>query len=435
MRDLAFALVIFTVFPLAFARPFNAYLLWGWTGMLAPTAYFYGFMAEARINLVMALTTIGLVLLGRVKWDNYQNNRVSWLYLMLALHATMVFAFGYSNNPFNAQYYDILIKGLVFCLFMPFFVRDRIHFHSMLIVIVLGLGIHGALNGLKTLASAGGHNMEGPVGTMIFDRNHLSTALAMVLPIIYYLHAYTEKRWVRLILLGGFCTVVLAILGGGSRAGFVTLAVVGLWLILTSPKKRLALLLFGLAAILFLAYAPQEWTSRLATISEAEEDASFMGRMIAWQISSAIGLAHPIFGGGFHAVQIQYVWEAFKATPGLLGFMNLPVPEFFPKAAHSIYFELLGDMGFVGLFIFLMVMAQAFFGRYSIARMARQLGQSFQWAHDMANMLLLSALAFMVGGAAVSLSYFEVIYIIIMLLELLRVHVKRCLHDQAVRRL
>lgn len=433
MRDLAFALVILAVFPLAFARPFNAYLLWGWTGMLAPTAYFYGFMAEARINLVMALTTIGLVLLGRVKWIDYQKNRVSWWYLIFALHATIAFLFGYKNNPFNAHYYDILVKGLVFCMFMPFFVRDRIHFHSILIVIVLGLGIHGALNGLKTLVSAGGHNMEGPVGTMISDRNHLSISLAMVLPIIYYLHAYTERRWVRLVLLGGFCTVVLAILGGGSRAGFVTLAVVGLWLILTSPKKRLALLLFGLAAILFWAYAPQEWTSRLSTISDAEEDASFMGRMIAWQISSAIGLAHPIFGGGFHAVQIQSVWDAFKATPGLLGFMNLPVPEFFPKAAHSIYFELLGDMGFVGLFFFLCILAQAFFSRLSIARMAKQLGQSFRWAHDMANMLLLSVLAFMVGGATVSLSYFEMIYMIIMLLELLRVHVKRCLHDQAAR--
>lgn len=36
MRDLAFALMLLAALPLAFARPFNAYLLWGWTGLLAP---------------------------------------------------------------------------------------------------------------------------------------------------------------------------------------------------------------------------------------------------------------------------------------------------------------------------------------------------------------------------------------------------------------
>lgn len=425
MRDAVFALMVLCVLPLAIARPFNAYLLWGWTGLLVPTAYFYGFMTSARVNLTFAVLTLGLIVLGRVKWRDYQLNRVTWLYLLWALHATLAFLFAYGNNPYNAQYYEILIKGLLFALVMPFFVRERVHFHAMFIVIALGLGIHGVLNGLKSVASAGGHNMLGPAGTMLADRNHLSTALALALPILFYLQTYAAKRLLRLAFLGAFCLVVLAILAGGSRAGFIAVSVVGLWLVLTTRRKGLALALVVAAVVGFLAFAPEDITSRLSTIKEADEDSSFMGRVIAWKISSAIALANPVFGGGFHAVQVQPIWDTFKTAPSLLGFLNLPVPEFSAKAAHSIYFEVMGDLGFVGLGLFLTILLRAIWSRFTIKRLATQLGAPYQWARDMADMLMLSVLAYMVGGASVSLGYLEVIYMVVMLMELLRLHVVR----------
>ena len=425
MRDAVFALMVLCMLPLAIARPFNGYLLWGWTGLLVPTAYFYGFMTSARVNLMFAVLTLVLIVLGRVRWRDYQLNRVTWLYLLWALHATLAFLFAYGGNPYNAPYYEFLIKGLLFALVMPFFVRDRLQFHAMFIVIALGLGIHGVLNGLKTVASAGGHNMLGPAGTMLGDRNHLSTALALVLPVLFYLQTYSVNRLIRLGFLGAFCVVVLAILGGGSRAGFIAVSVVGLWLVLTTRRKGLALALVVAAVVGFLAFAPEDVTSRLSTIKEADEDSSFMGRVIAWKISSAIALANPVFGGGFHAVQVQPIWDAFKTAPSLLGFLNLPDPEFSAKAAHSIYFEVMGDLGFVGLGLFLTILLRAIWSRFTIKRLATQLGTPYQWARDMADMLMLSVLAYMVGGASVSLGYLEVIYMVVMLMELLRLHVVR----------
>lgn len=427
MRDLAFALMLLAALPLALARPFNAYLLWGWTGLLAPTTYFYGWMVGSRVNFVCALLTMVLLALGRVPWRDYQSNKVTWLYLLLAAHATLAFFVAYPDNPYNEQYFEILIKGLLFCLVMPFFVRERVHFHAMFIIIALGLGIHGVLNGLKTVASGGGHNMMGPVGTMLADRNHLSTALAMVLPVLFYLQTYTANRLIRLGYLGAFSVVALAILGGGSRAGFIAVSVVGLWLILTSQRKGMAVVLVGGAVLAFLAFAPEDITSRLTTIKNAGEDSSFMGRVIAWKISSAIALENPVFGGGFHAVQVQAIWDRFKMSSGLFGSLDLPVPEFSAKAAHSIYFEVMGDLGLVGLGLFLFILLRALWSRLAIKRMATQLGVPYQWARDMADMLMLAVLAYMVGGASVSLGYLEVIYMVVMLMELLRLHVARAL--------
>ncbi|MFY8044884.1 MAG: putative O-glycosylation ligase, exosortase A system-associated, partial [Rhodoferax sp.] len=70
-------------------------------------------------------------------------------------------------------------------------------------------------------------------------------------------------------------------------------------------------------------------------------------------------------------------------------------------------------------------MLRAIWSRFTIKRMAAQLGPSFQWARDMGDMLMLSVLAYMVGGASVSVAYLEVIYMVVMLMELLRLHVAR----------
>ena len=425
MRDLAFALMLLAVFPLAMARPFNAYLLWGWTGMLAPTAYFYGFMVGARINLVWALITLMLLALGRVQWRDYQNNPLTWLYVLFALHATLAYLFAYQGNPNNDIYYELFIKGLLFAVAMPFFVRERVHFHVMFIVIALGLGLHGVLSGLKTIATAGGHVMQGPQGTMLGDRNHLSAALALVLPLLLYLQAHTVNRLFRWGFLGAFCILVVAILGGGSRGGFIALSVVGVWLVLSTRRKGLAFVLVAAAVVGFYAFAPENITNRMSTIQEMDDDSSFMGRIYAWRVSSAIALVNPVFGGGFHAVQIQPIWDNFKEVSGLFGFMNLPAPMFKAKAAHSIYFEVMGDLGFVGLGIFLVIMIRGLRTRWIIKNSVNRIGSSYQWARDMADMLMLAILAYMVGGAAVSLAYYEVVYMVIMLMELLRVHVMR----------
>ena len=124
-------------------------------------------------------------------------------------------------------------------------------------------------------------------------------------------------------------------------------------------------------------------------------------------------------------MQVQGIWDQFKAAPGLLGFLNLPIPEFSAKAAHSIYFEVMGDMGFVGLFIFMAILLHALRSRFVIKRQLHSMGPQWLWARDMADMLMLGIIAYMAGGAAVSLAYFEVIYMVVMLMEMLRLHVAR----------
>lgn len=421
MRDLMFACAMLLAVPLSFAKPVIAFYLWGWTALLIPTSYFYGFMAQARLNFTLAILTFLLIALRGVRWDSYRFNRVTFLYLLFLAHATIAFLLGYPNNPNNSHYYEVLLKLLAFCLLMPLFIDSRLRMHVMILVIVLGLGLHGMLDGLKTLASAGRHNIQGIAGSMLGDRNHLAVGLVVVLPLAYYLYQYSRNWLARFGFLGVFALLALAIMGSGSRGGFLSLAVVGLWLVMTARRKLLTLTIVAFLCIALLAYSPDQWGERISTIAEADADESFLGRVIAWKISLAIAFNNPFFGGGFHAVQVQEVWDAFKYSSDILPFFETPIPTFAAKAAHSIYFEVMGDLGLAGFAIYMVILLQAIVARFQIKRLASKLGSQYTWARDMADMLMLSILAYMVGGAAVSLGYFEPIYMIVMLVELIRV--------------
>lgn len=420
MRDFLFLGCCLVLVTLSFRRPLIAYLAWGWTAVLVPGAYLYGFMGDVRINLIFALLSIFYIVIGKVKLPERGLGTLSIIYVIFGVHATFCFLLAFPGNADNLRYYEILVKGLVFALCMPFFVKSRDDIHALLIVVTLGLLFHGVLDGLKTLASAGRHNMPGVEGGMLGDRNHLSVAIALVIPIGFYLYLHSKRSFVRAAYLGGLFLAAIAVLGSGSRGGFIVMCVLAIWFFATTRHKLNASLIVAVLAIGFIAFAPERWTDRLSSIEDANLDSSFLGRVVAWQISSAIAFEHPFFGAGFHAVQVQAIWDAFKYQPGLLSGLSLPSPDFSAKAAHSIYFEVMGDMGLVGLAIFLSMFGYAYRSRRQVVGLFKRADRPDSWLRDLSDMLFLSVVSFMVGGAAVSLAYFEVIYLILMLLEIVR---------------
>ena len=158
----------------------------------------------------------------------------------------------------------------------------------------------------------------------------------------------------------------------------------------------------------------------MQTIQSAQEDSSFMGRVRAWQVSSAIALENPVFGGGFRAVQSHDVWDRFKHSAGILPFVEVNAASRSGIAAHSIWFEVLGDQGFVGLFLFLMLIFNAFKTRGEIKKLGKDKGEIDAWAIDLANVTCASLVAYCICGSLLSAAYFELPYICFMLLEVIK---------------
>ena len=420
MRDLVLLGAMLLLVPMGMANAFIAYLLCGWVSMLSPAYYLYGFMDDVRFNLIFALITIAALFTGRDRFKNRLGfiNPTVVLMLLFMLHGILCALFAYPDNPLNESLAIQFVKTLIYCLLAPLLLTTRFRLHALLLMLALGLGFHGVVEGLKVIKSGGGHRPLGIPSSMMSDNNQLAVAMVMALPIFFYLYQYSQRKLVRI---GFFCTIaftVACILGTMSRGGLVGLLALALWFVLTSRHKIGALVIIVFLSVTTVAVAPENMFSRVDSIQDIENDSSFMGRVSAWKISSAVALKNPIFGGGFHAIQYTPTWDAYRYQQGLLGWVMTPPPDERGKAAHNIFFEVMGDLGFVGLGLFGLLFLNAFRARAEIRRHTS--GGRWLWARDMSDMLFLSIFAYMISGSAVSMAYFEPFYLILMAMEMLR---------------
>lgn len=409
--------------PVSLGHPFIAYALWAWTAAVSASYYLYGFMAAVRFNLIFACIALLSLLLSNRRWYAQVQGRQQLLVLFL-LHATLCWIFGFSPNHLNGEVYEDLVKALIFALVLPAFVTDRLRLHALLVVLGVGMGFHGVVEGAKFVASGGGHRILGVSTAMISDNNHFAVGQLMILPVLLFLYRYSSRRAARIGFLFASALVAFSVVGTFSRGGFIGLSALGIWFFLSSRRKLLSLMLVGAAAMVLVMFAPDAWFARIDTIGSANKDSSFMTRVFAWKVSTVIALDHPIFGGGFHAVQTMPVWSAYKDRVGLLDFIPTTEIPTFGRAAHSIYFEVLGDMGFVGLFLFLAIWGNAWRTALSVKR-ASEKRPDLIWARDLSDMLRLSLVAYAISGAAVSMAYFELFYTYAAIIAVLDQYVKR----------
>lgn len=419
MRDLVVLGFMVLYVGLALARPFAGYLLWGWGGLVALNFYVFGFMQGVPYVQVFALLTLASILIRQSQEPLIfrANSTISWMLVFVA-HALICATLAYPGLPYNWELWGNIAKTALFCLLMPVLANNRFRIHALVVMIAIGTSFHGVLDGLKFLSSGGSHRAQ--VIAKFGDNNHLAMVLLMVVPLLYFLYLYTRSFWVRNGLLFTILLMVLAVVATNSRGGLLGLCAVALWLVYRSRRRFVGALLIVAGAALVVYLAPDSWMDRMDTIQNAESDGSFRGRLEAWRVSAAIAHEHPFFGGGLRSVQSPTVWLEFVDAPSFLGFIDIPPNAGVGRAAHSIWFEVLGDQGFIGLFIFSGLIINAFFVARSVRRLVKRNGPSERWAADLGNLITVSMVAYIVTGSALSAAYFELPYVCMMLLETLR---------------
>ena len=142
----------------------------------------------------------------------------------------------------------------------------------------------------------------------------------------------------------------------------------------------------------------------MATIGEYEQDASVQGRFNSWRFAFNLAVHSPFVGGGFNA----FTRELF--------FRYAPEPDNFHDA-HSIYFQVLGEHGFVGLGLFLSMLGFCYVTGSRIKRLGRG-NVELKWAYDLASALQASLVAYSIGGAFLGMAYYDLFYHLVALTAL-----------------
>jgi len=188
----------------------------------------------------------------------------------------------------------------------------------------------------------------------------------------------------------------VAVLGNHSRGAFLAVMITGGFLRLKSRQKVLLGMLIGILVPLTIVGMPDNLKDRMRTVETYEQDTSALGRLNAWQMAFNVANARPLVGGGFEL----YSPDVFARYA--------PDPEDV-HAAHSVYFQMLGDHGYVGLGLFLSLGVVGWFNARRLIRAARK-NPEHAWAGDLARAVQVSLVGFAVGGAFVNIAYWELQY-------------------------
>lgn len=300
-------------------------------------------------------------------------------------------------------------------------IRTTNQVNTVIWAIALSVGAYSFIEGLKYISSGGGHILEGMPTHILGDRNDLAVAINMTIPLIIYLSKITTNKWVKIGLYAMIVLCAISVLGSGSRGGFIGMFVILAYFWFFSKRKILYAVLAPLVFYSALSVMPEQWHKRMDTIESASTDSSFLGRVLAWKQAVLIA-SDNVTGAGFKVGQMNVIWKIYDPHHEFSWIIDTSsIHVDLAKAAHSIYFQVLGDHGFIGLFLFMNI---CFLSIVKIRAVNINL-KNYDSQHEfskLSSMVYLSLVAYFVSGAAVSLAYFDLFYILLALVVVLNNH-------------
>lgn len=395
MRDLLLATIFFVLVPVILRAPYVGVLVWSWFGYMNPHKSMYSFAYDFPFAQIVALVTIAAMVFSK----EAKRIPIMPLTIVLILYlvwVTITTVFSLAPDEAWPVWQKVMkIQLMTFITLMLINSRERIHW--LVMVVAASLGYHAIKGGIFVLTTAGRYQVLGPTNTFIEGNTEIGLAMIMILPLIRYLHLQTSNPWIARGLIAAMGLTALAIIGTHSRGALLGIVVMSLFLWIKSRNKLVISLIMILFIPVALNFMPQEWFSKMETIETYEEDQSAMGRIEAWQFAISLANSKPILGGGFETFT-PVVWAMYS-----------PDPDAKSRAAHSIYFQTLGEHGYVGLMIFLTLLILTWTTAGSIIRNVKA-REDLKWASDLAAMVQVSIIGYAVAGAFLSLANFDLFY-------------------------
>jgi putative inorganic carbon (HCO3(-)) transporter len=407
MRDIPVLVFLIGSLPVCFVRPAYGILVWTLMSFLNPQSFTWGVARYANLAVFVAASTLaGSVFSAR--WYRLFCREVLlmavlWIWFTVT---TLNSAYDpvFAEKAADAWYHWSMVSKIFLMTAVTVGIIDSWKRLRWLALAIAGSFGFLVLKSLPMIILTGGaFRVYGPGNTMIADNNDFGLALNMALPFFFFLAKTETNRWLKGLSSFLFVTTIPIILFTYSRGALVGLIAV-LFCMLLQAKQKTILIPLTLLVFLFAAFlTPEAWKGRMST--DNAMNSSALSRVNAWTYSWNLAIAYPLMGGGF---------EAF--TPSLFA-------QYAPNARdvhgpHSIYFGVLAEHGFTGLFLYLSLVVSSFAGLRRIVRTARLNGdeRSASYAH----MLGFGLVGFLTSGAFLGRAYFDFFFSIVACIAILR---------------
>jgi len=406
MRSILLLVIILGSVPIILVKPHVGVLVWSWISYMNPHRFAWGWAQTFPVAMIVGVVTMLAWAFSReskkMPW-----NAVTVLLVVFILWMCITTVFATLPSAALTKWEEVM-KIMLMTFVTLFLINTKDRMNALIWVIVVSIGFYGVKGGIFTIMTGGKDLVLGPPRSFLGSNNGLAYALIMILPLMRYLQLESRSKLVYWALTASMVLCGLSIAASYSRGAFLAaFAMLGLmWL---KSRKRFLLGIGGaLAVVVTLSFMPAKWYDRMQTIETYEEDKSAITRITMWTFAFEIARRNPVFGGGFD------VFEDFRLYP------KYGVDLDKTPSVHSVYFEVLGEHGFIGLFLYLLLAVATFRKGTWIIRRARGDPQ-MAWAGSLAAMLQVAMVGYAVGGLFLNRAYFDLYYHLVGLMVIVQV--------------
>ena len=419
MRDLVFIAFLLAFLGLGLRRPFLFVLAYAYVDIVSPQHLSYYLLNSVPISMIFASLAIG----GWLIADDKKNLRVApRQFLMLILLVYAYFTTVYADFPVEAaEKWDWASKAIFWAIFLPLTLRTKLRIEAYLLVMVLAASSIIIVGGIKTLASGGGYgalNLMVANNSGLYEGSTISTVAIAIVPIILWLSRFGTifpGDWrVRLFAYSLIFACLLIPIGTEARTGLVCIGMLAI-LMLRDAKRRLVYMsMTALACLAAIPMLPDSFTNRMDTISSYQADESASTRLAVWAWTWDYAKEHPL-GGGFDAYRQNKLRVRIVSTSesGPVQIVDQQLQEDKARAYHSSYFEMLGEQGFPGLILFLLIHGIGLIRMEMLRRRYRRAEGADAWISPLATALQGGQIIYLVGSLFVGIAYQPFIYMLI----------------------
>ncbi len=431
MRDLALLGFLAALLTLGLKRPFLLVLAYAYVDIVAPQRLSWGLLSSIPLSMLVAAIAVG----GWAIADDKKNIAMAprqWLMLVLLLYCGATTF--YADVPVDAQFkWEWVWKAMAFAIFLPLTLRTKLRIEALILFMTLSAATIVIVGSIKTILSGGGYgelNLLVDNNSGLYESSTISTVAIALIPLILWLARHGTvfpPDWRSKTF--AYCLVFACLLipvGTQARTGLVCIAVLAV-LMLRDVKRRLLYLglmgALGLAAVPFL---PSAFTDRMGTISTYQADNSAVTRLAVWGWTWEYVQDNPM-GGGFEAYRLNRIQVATVSTAGsgnlqsVQGQMQMDSG----RAWHSAYFEMLGEQGFPGLILFILIHGAGLVRMERLRRRYLKADGDKAWISPLATALQHFQLIYLVGALFVAIAFQPFVWMLIACQIAFDTHVRR----------
>jgi putative inorganic carbon (HCO3(-)) transporter len=430
LRSIWLLFVYVSFLGLSTSAPFVATLGYVWVDTFQPQTVAYIILNEVPVAMIMGLIALaGYFLLDRRSPPRLTMQTMLQVSMAIWVTVTLLWA----QVPAAAWVkWDWAFKTIAFATFIPYVIRSRVQIEAFAQTYVFSLAANFVPYGLKVLISGGGYGINlglqsGNGG--LAEGGLLSTSCLMAVPLAIFLASHSQLipklKVLPLAYWGIAGLAVVTAVGTYERSALIGLVVLGIYMWARTKHKVGFGMVLALAAVVIIYTSSGAWNLRVSTLGDYQSDNSALVRVLVWKWTLQFAASHPL-GGGFVAYLVNHV--DIPASGGL------PPYTEFGRAFHSSYFEVLGEQGYPGIFMFLLLAGSTFYTLWRTAQKARPYPE-LQWVVGLSNAVQSGLAVFMSAGAFVGIAFQPMFWYFVSMGICLNTYMWRVEHQDAVAKI